>query len=106
MPNKKYYEANKEKLKEQAKIRYFNQSIEEKEKSKEYYRNWYSYGYLNLIYICFQTMTPNYYTKRLYLHGNRDRFEKMISLRKKQLSQKVLIHLISILFSFTLLTLS
>ena len=42
MPNKKYYEANKEKLEEQAKIRYFNQSIEEKEKSKEYYRNWYS----------------------------------------------------------------
>ena len=42
MPNRKYYQANKEKLKEQAKIRYFNQSIEKKEESKEYYRNWYS----------------------------------------------------------------
>ena len=42
MPNRNYYQANKDKLKEQAKIRYFNKSIEEKEKSKEYYRNWYS----------------------------------------------------------------
>ena len=42
MPNRNYYQANKEKLKEQAKIRYSNKSIEEKEKSKEYYRNWYN----------------------------------------------------------------
>ena len=42
MPNRNYYQANKEKLKEQAKIRYSNKSIEEKEKSKEYYRTWYS----------------------------------------------------------------
>ena len=42
MPNRNYYQANKEKLKERAKIRYFNNSIEENEKSKEYYRNWYS----------------------------------------------------------------
>ena len=42
MPNRNYYQANKDKLKEQAKIRYFNKSIEEKEMSKEYYRNWYS----------------------------------------------------------------
>ena len=42
MPNRNYYEANKEKFKEQAKIRYSNKSIEEKEKSKEYYRNWYN----------------------------------------------------------------
>ena len=42
MSNRNYYQANKEKLKERAKIRYFNNSIEENEKSKEYYRNWYS----------------------------------------------------------------
>ena len=42
MPNRNCYQANKEKLKEQAKIRYSNKSIEGKEKSKEYYRNWYS----------------------------------------------------------------
>ena len=42
MPNRNYYQANKEKLKKQAKIRYSNQSIEKKEKSKEYYRNWYN----------------------------------------------------------------
>ena len=42
MPNRNYYQANKEKLKEQAKIRYSNKSIEEKGKSKEYYRNLYS----------------------------------------------------------------
>ena len=42
MPNRNYYQANKEKLKEQTKIRYPNKSIEEKEKSKEYYRNWYN----------------------------------------------------------------
>ena len=42
MPNRNYYQANKEKLKEQAKTRYSNKSIEENENSKEYYRNWYS----------------------------------------------------------------
>ena len=42
MLNRNYYQANQGKLKEQAKIRYSNKSIEEKEKSKEYYRNWYS----------------------------------------------------------------
>ena len=42
MPNRNYYQANKEKLKEQPKIRYYNKSIEEKEKSKDYYRNLYS----------------------------------------------------------------
>ena len=42
MHNRNYYQANKEKLKKQAKIRYSNKSIEEKEKTKEYYRNWYS----------------------------------------------------------------
>ena len=42
MPNRNYYQANKEKLKKQAKIRYYNKSIEEKEKTKEYHRNWYS----------------------------------------------------------------
>ena len=38
MPNRNYYQANKE----QAKIRYSNKSTEEKEKTKEYYRDWYS----------------------------------------------------------------
>ena len=33
MPSRNYYQANKEKLKEQAKIRYLNKSLEEKEKS-------------------------------------------------------------------------
>ena len=33
MTNRNYYQANKEKLKEQAKIRYSNKYIEEKEKS-------------------------------------------------------------------------
>ena len=42
MPNRNYYQANKEKLKEQAKIRYSYKSLEEKEKSNEYYRNCYS----------------------------------------------------------------
>ena len=42
MPNRNYYQVNKEKLKEQAKIRYSNKPVEEKEKSKEYYRNCYS----------------------------------------------------------------
>ena len=42
MHNRNYYQANKEKLKKQAKIRYSNKSIEEKQKTKEYYRNWYS----------------------------------------------------------------
>ena len=42
MPNRNYYQANKQKLKKQAKIRYSNKCIEEKEKTKEYYRNWYS----------------------------------------------------------------
>ena len=42
MPNRNYYQVNKEKLKEQAKIRYSNKFIEKKEKSKEYYRNWCS----------------------------------------------------------------
>ena len=35
IPNRNYYQANKEKLKEQAKIRYSNKSKEKKEKSKE-----------------------------------------------------------------------
>ena len=34
MPNRNYYQANKEKLKEQTKIRYSIKSIAEKEKSK------------------------------------------------------------------------
>ena len=42
MTNRNYYQGNKEKLKKQAKIRYCNQSIEEKEKSKEYYKDWYN----------------------------------------------------------------
>ena len=33
MPNRNYYQDNKEKFKKQAKIRYSNQSIEKKEKS-------------------------------------------------------------------------
>ena len=42
MPNRNYYQANKDKLKKHAKIRYSNKSIEEKEKTKEYCRNCYS----------------------------------------------------------------
>ena len=42
MPNINYYQANKEQLKERAKIKYSNNSIEEKENGKEYYRNWYT----------------------------------------------------------------
>ena len=42
MPNRNYYQANKEKIKEQVKIRYLNKSLEKKEKSNECYRNWYS----------------------------------------------------------------
>ena len=42
MPNRNYYQDNKGKLKKQAKIRYSNQSIAEKQNSKEYYRNWYN----------------------------------------------------------------
>ena len=33
MPNRNYYQANKEKIKEQVKIRYLNKSLEKKEKS-------------------------------------------------------------------------
>ena len=35
MPNRNYYQANKEKIKEQVKIRYLNKSLEKKEKSNE-----------------------------------------------------------------------
>ena len=34
MSNRNYYQANKEKLKERAKIRYSNKSLEEKKKKK------------------------------------------------------------------------
>ena len=34
MPNRNYYQANKEKLKEQAKIRYSYKSLEEKKESR------------------------------------------------------------------------